>query len=177
MFEISQFQTPVLDGRTTTAILAISKETTVNILNFLIANTKNCLVFVPGTGDEEVLQILRRIPGVAPGDSERLPLGVVPGEETEESVCALRLLIELQGIEVVGPQPIYCDHRLTLFCLAQAIGSLLQQSLLKPPPTVAPPVVQLCNLNFLSGKEVLSLRIKDGKVVTEFHDIPATNDV
>lgn len=143
------------------------------IVAFLLANTKNRIVFVPCAGDEEVSMILRRIPAIAPGDPERLPLGVAPGDEPDETIFALNKLFGYHGIDVSGPQPIYCcSHPLTLLRLAQAFASLIKEELPKAAPKVAPPAFKPHQPAFMQGKQVLCLRIQGGEVVTEIHDIP-----
>ncbi len=145
-----------------------------NILAFLLANPANRLVFVPcdaGLDGMRALRILRSIPEVAPGDPERLPLAVAPGDGPKETIWALNRLLALNGVGVIGSQPIHCSHLPTLLGITQAIGSELIRSLPKPSP-LALPVITPHNPQFMQGTQVLSLRILDGRVVTEFFDIP-----
>jgi hypothetical protein len=145
-----------------------------NILTFLRASNANRLVFVPtdeGPDGMRALRILRSIPEVAPGDPERLPFAVARGDGPQETIWSLNRLLAFHGADVIGSQPIHCSHLPTLIGVAQAIGSALNQNLPKPSP-LALPVITPHNPQFMQGTQVLSLRIHDGQVVTEFFDIP-----
>lgn len=144
-------------------------------LAFLLCNSNNRLVFVPGDEGPDgmrALGILRTIPEVAPGDPERLPLCVAPGDGAEETIWAMGRLMDLQ-VGLIGPLAVHSAHLPTLLGIAQAIESMLTAELPKP---LALPVITPHNPRFMEGTQVLSLRIHDGRVVTEFFDIPPVGE-
>lgn len=133
-----------------------------HIVAFLLANTNNCLVFVP-RGDERVaMQTLRDIAPLCPGDPERLPLGVANSELASAMMRALDKLMELDGNTVTGSQAIYCENPEALLRLVQKLVDALMSQweyAINHLPTE------------LSHKQALSMKLGSGQLVFQKYEI------